>query len=239
MALTDDALDKIKDLIVSGELKPGDRLPPEAELSERLGLSRNSLREAVKALDFIKVLDVRRGSGTYVTALSADDLTEAVSFLVDVHASGSLREILEVRRIFEAETAYRAATVIDETGLDQLRRTIADTDPQSIESLVANDFVFHSTIAQYAGNDYLAAMLEAVSVKTTRARTWRGMSEDGAIEKTLNEHRAIIDALAAGDSRLAQSIMTLHVTGVQQWVDHVDGPADEEADELTSTAPDS
>lgn len=239
MALTDDALDKIKDLIVSGELKPGDRLPPEAELSERLGLSRNSLREAVKALDFIKVLDVRRGSGTYVTALSADDLTEAVSFLVDVHASGSLREILEVRRIFEAETAYRAATVIDETGLDQLRRTIADTDPQSIESLVANDFVFHSTIAQYAGNDYLAAMLEAVSVKTTRARTWRGMSEDGAIEKTLNEHRAIIDALAAGDSRLAQSIMTLHVTGVQQWVDHVDGPADVEADELTATAPDS
>ena len=120
MALTDDALDKIKDLIVTGELRPGDRLPPEAELSERLGLSRNSLREAVKALDFINVLDVRRGSGTYVTSLSAEDLTEAVSFLVDVHASGSLREILEVRRIFEAETAYRAATRIDAAGLEDL-----------------------------------------------------------------------------------------------------------------------
>ena len=222
MALTDDALDKIKNLIVSGELKPGDRLPPEAELSERLGLSRNSLREAVKALDFIKVLDVRRGSGTYVTSLSAEDLTEAVSFLVDVHASGSLREILEVRRIFEAETAYRAASAIDEAGLEALRETIENTDPESIESLVANDFVFHSTVASYAGNDYLAAMLEAVSVKTTRARTWRGMSEEGAVEKTLNEHRSIIEALAAGDARLAQSIMILHVSGVQQWVDHVD-----------------
>ncbi|MCS4594620.1 FadR family transcriptional regulator [Brevibacterium sediminis] len=222
MALTDDALEKIKELIVSGELGPGDRLPPEAELSERLGLSRNSLREAVKALDFINVLDVRRGSGTYVTSLAAEDMVEAVSFLVDVHASGSLREILEVRRIFEAETAYRAASLIDETGLDELRATIADTDPTSIESLVAQDFEFHSTIARYAGNDYLAAMLEAVSVKTTRARTWRGMSEDGAVEKTLSEHRAIIDALAAGDARLAQSIMVLHVTGVQRWVDHVD-----------------
>lgn len=227
MALTDDALGKIKDLIVSGELKPGDRLPPEAELSERLGLSRNSLREAVKALDFINVLDVRRGSGTYVTALAAEDMVEAVSFLIDVHASGSLREILEVRRIFEAETVYRAASLIDENGLEQLRATITDTDPASIESLVEQDFEFHSTIASYAGNDYLAAMLEAVSVKTTRARTWRGMSEDGAVEKTLSEHRAIIDALAAGDARLAQSIMVLHVTGVQRWVDHVE--VDDEA----------
>jgi len=228
MALTDDALGKIKDLIVSGELRPGDRLPPEAELSERLGLSRNSLREAVKALDFINVLDVRRGSGTYVTSLAAEDMVEAVSFLVDVHASESLREILEVRRIFEAETAYRAAALIDESGLEQLRATITDTDPTSIESLVEQDFEFHSTIASYADNDYLAAMLEAVSVKTARARTWRGMSEDGAVEKTLSEHRAIIDALAAGDARLAQSIMVLHVTGVQRWVDHVDVD-DEEA----------
>ncbi|MFC9442425.1 MULTISPECIES: FadR/GntR family transcriptional regulator [Brevibacterium] len=227
MALTDDALDKIKDLIVTGELRPGDRLPPEAELSERLGLSRNSLREAVKALDFINVLDVRRGSGTYVTSLSAEDLTEAVSFLVDVHASGSLREILEVRRIFEAETAYRAATRIDAAGLEDLRQTIRDTDPDSVESLVSHDFDFHATIAKHAGNDYLAAMLEAVSMKTTRARTWRGMTDPGAIERTLDEHRAIIDALAAGDARLAQSMMILHVTGVQRWVDEVDVVADD------------
>src|SRR5699024_2219089 len=88
-------------------------------------------------------------------------------------------------------------------------------------SLVEQDFEFHSTIARYAGNEYLAAMLEAVSVKTTRARTWRGMSEDGAVEKTLSEHRAIIDALADGDARLAQSIMVLHVNGVQRWVNNV------------------
>src|SRR5699024_11423690 len=114
------------------------------------------------------------GSGTYVTALAAEDMVEAVSFLTDVHASGSLREILEVRRIFEAETAYRAAARIDEPGRDQLRATITDTDPTSIESLVEQAFEFHSTIARYAGNQYLPAMLEAVSVATTRARTWRG-----------------------------------------------------------------
>ena len=70
MALTDEAIDKIKGMITSGELGPGDRLPKEADLAERLGLSRNSLREAVKALSMIRVLDVRQGDGTYVTSLA-------------------------------------------------------------------------------------------------------------------------------------------------------------------------
>ena len=69
MAVTDEAIDKIKEMIVSGELGPGDRLPKESDLADRLGLSRNSLREAVKALSLIHVLDVRQGDGTYVTSL--------------------------------------------------------------------------------------------------------------------------------------------------------------------------
>lgn len=229
MALTDDALTKIKDLIVSGELRPGDRLPPEAALSERLGLSRNSLREAVKALDFINVLDVRRGSGTYVTPLSAADLTDAIGFLVEVHSSGSLDEILDVRRVFEAETAYRAALHIDEAGLQRLRTLIDATDPGDVESLVDNDFAFHGTIASYAANDYLAAMLQAVSVKTTRIRTWRGLTQEGVVERTLDEHRAILNALAAGDPQRAQAAMIVHVSGVEEWAKSVKGTAAPEA----------
>ena len=79
MAVTDEAIEKIKAMIVAGELAPGDRLPPEKELSERLGLSRNSMREAVKALEVIRVLDVRRGDGTYVTSLEPHLLLEAIS----------------------------------------------------------------------------------------------------------------------------------------------------------------
>ena len=72
MPVTDVAIDKIKDMIISGELAPGDRLPKEAELAQRLGLSRSSLREAVKALCLIRVLDVRQGDGTYVTRLDSE-----------------------------------------------------------------------------------------------------------------------------------------------------------------------
>ena len=70
MALTDQAIAKIKDLIVTGEFAPGARLPKEQELAEQLGLSRNSLREAVRALTLVGVLEPRQGDGTYVTSLS-------------------------------------------------------------------------------------------------------------------------------------------------------------------------
>ncbi|WP_256390256.1 GntR family transcriptional regulator, partial [Vibrio parahaemolyticus] len=70
-------------------------------MSERLGLSRNSLREAVKALDMMRVLDVRRGDGTYVTSLEPRLLLEAMTFVADLHQDGSVLEIFEVRRVLE------------------------------------------------------------------------------------------------------------------------------------------
>jgi len=85
VAVTDEAIDKIKEMIVSGELGPGDRLPKEADLADRLGLSRNSLREAVKALSLIHVLDVRQGDGTYVTSLEPRLLLDAMTFVVEFH----------------------------------------------------------------------------------------------------------------------------------------------------------
>ncbi len=110
MAVTDEAIEKIKAMIVSGELGPGDRLPPEKELAERLGLSRNSMREAVKALEVIRVLDVRRGDGTYVTSLEPHLLLEAISFVVDMHDDDSLLELFAVRRMLESQATGLAAT---------------------------------------------------------------------------------------------------------------------------------
>src|SRR5207245_9447568 len=101
VAITDAAIEKIKEMIVSGELRPGDRLPREADLAERLGLSRNSLREAVKALSLIHVLDVRQGDGTYVTSLEPQLLLETLSFVVDFHRDDSVRQFLEIRRVLE------------------------------------------------------------------------------------------------------------------------------------------
>ena len=98
MALTDEAIEQDQgSMITSGELGPGDRLPKEADLAERLGLSRNSLREAVKALSMIRVLDVRQGDGTYATSLEPSLLLDALSFIVDFHRDDTVLEFLEIR----------------------------------------------------------------------------------------------------------------------------------------------
>ncbi|MDQ6917883.1 MAG: GntR family transcriptional regulator, partial [Candidatus Dormibacteraeota bacterium] len=101
LSVTDDAIDKIRALIVSGQWGPGDRLPPEAELAARLGLSRNSLREAVRALSMVRVLEVRQGDGTYVSSLEADLLLESTRFATDLMRNHIVLELYAVRRMLE------------------------------------------------------------------------------------------------------------------------------------------
>jgi len=115
VALTDEAIEKIKAMIVSGTLRAGDRLPKEADLAADLGLSRSSLREAVKALSLVNILVVRRGDGTYVSSLEPAVLLEALSFIVDFHRDTSVLEFLRVRRILEpAATAMAAERITPE-----------------------------------------------------------------------------------------------------------------------------
>lgn len=219
MAVTDEAILKIKDMIVSGELGPGSRLPPEGELSERLGLSRSSLREAVKALAVIRVLDVRRGDGTYVTSLKPDLLLEAMSFVVDLHSDDSILDILEVRRILESRAAAMAAGSITPEVLGELDALVDDLpDHADVESLVAHDLEFHQRIADAAGNAYLANLVHSLSSHTVRARIWRGITQGGSIDRTIEEHRRIVRALRDGDADLASALMTAHVAGVEQWL---------------------
>ena len=99
MSVTTQAIESIRAMIVDGRIEPGDRLPPEQELAEQLGLSRGSLREAVRALAQIKVLDVRRGDGTYVRSLQPSDLLSGMVFALELVQARGLDEVLEVRRL--------------------------------------------------------------------------------------------------------------------------------------------
>lgn len=219
MAVTDEAIEKIKAMIVSGELGPGDRLPPEKELAERLGLSRNSMREAVKALEVIRVLDVRRGDGTYVTSLEPHLLLEAISFVIDMHDDDSLLELFAVRRMLESQATGLAATHGDDEAIAALQAEIAGVDAGvSIDDLVAHDIRFHQDIVRMTGNGYLASLIDSLSSQTIRARVWRGLTEQGAVERTLSEHQAIADAIAQHDPSLATSLATAHIAGVERWL---------------------
>ncbi|TVL90499.1 FadR/GntR family transcriptional regulator [Streptomyces sp. SAJ15] len=219
MAVTDEAIEKIKGMIVSGALRPGDRLPKESELAAELGLSRNSLREAVRALTLIRILDVRQGDGTYVTSLDPQLLLEALGFVVDFHRDDTALEFLAVRRILEPAATALACPRISDAELDALEAELEALGPDpSVDELVACDIRFHRGIVRASGNGVLCSLLDGLSGPAGRARVWRGLTREDAVDRTLREHRAILDALRDRDAEAARSWATAHITSHEQWL---------------------
>src|SRR5687767_15678388 len=119
-SLTETAIEKVRELIASGHLAPGERLPPETELAEALGTGRNTMREAVRALVTARVLDVRRGDGTFVTSLRPELLLAGIGAAADLLQGRFTLELVEVRRILEPAATRLAATRISDTTLAEL-----------------------------------------------------------------------------------------------------------------------
>jgi GntR family transcriptional repressor for pyruvate dehydrogenase complex len=220
MALTDEAIEQIRDLIRSGALPPGSRLPPENELAAQLGLSRNSMREAVKALELVRVLDVRRGDGTYVTSLEPRLLLEGLGLAVDLLQDDSILSVVEVRRLLEPAATGLAAERISDEGLRALEARLGEMEAAGTdaERQVAADAAFHLEIYSATKNQTLLSILDGLSSLTLRARIWRAVVEAEAINATLYEHRAICSALAARDRPLAEAAALIHVNTSETWL---------------------
>lgn len=219
MAVTDLAIDKLRAMIASGELRPGQRLPREADLATQLGLSRSSLREAVRVLSVLRVLDVRQGDGTYISSLSPESLVEALTFIADFHQDSSVLHLLELRGILEPAASARAARRATEAQIGELREILGRATPESsVEELISADIEFHAAIAAISGNPVLASLIESLSGRTQRARLWRAITEEGALARTLAEHRSMFEAIEARDADLAESWARVHVSGVEHWL---------------------
>jgi GntR family transcriptional repressor for pyruvate dehydrogenase complex len=216
---TETAIARIRDLIVAGELAPGSRLPPEHELAAQLGLSRNTAREAVRALVTARVLDVRRGDGTYVTSLSPGLLLEGIGSAVELMRDDGALEVLEVRRYLEPAATALAAGRIDQDGLRALAASIQRMrEAADDEQFVAHDAEFHARVAEASGNGTLASLLAGLSSRTMRVRVLRAMSDAEALRRTIDQHEGIYAALAAGDPNLAQAMAVQHVITTEAWL---------------------
>src|SRR5688572_14793788 len=161
--LTEAAIQQMRAMIASGDLQPGSRLPPEAELATAVGASRNTVREAVRALVTARVLDVRRGDGTFVTSLRPELLLEGVTAAVELMHEGFSLELIVVRRILEPAATRLAADRMDDTTLGELERLLADMEAApSAADRMPFDAEFHEAIARRSDNATLASMLAAV-----------------------------------------------------------------------------
>lgn len=231
---TDVVIDSIKGMLTRGELVPGSRLPIEKDLAERLGVSRGPLREGVRALVLLGVLETKQGDGTFVTSLDPRTLLSPLGFFTELQQPAYIVELLAVRRVLEAESVAAAAIRLTEAELIDLDRVLSVVDDLianepdiNIEACVEADAEFHRIIARGSGNRPLAAIIDTLGGRTFRARVWRAISSRGAIQETQSEHRAILDALVRRDPERARIRMSSHLLGVEEFsAEHADEDPD-------------
>lgn len=205
--LFEDIAEKIADMVRAGEFSPGSRLPGERELSERLGASRVTIREAEIALQARGLLRIRAGSGVYVCDLK----TEASDELPSVSAF----ELTEARSLFESEAAALAAPIISDADLAKLDALLAvmaeDSDDE--ERSTAADREFHMTIAAASSNRVIIHTVQTLwkfrmEVPQVRLTHESVCHHDGAARQ--DEHAAIVEALRRRDAKGARQAMRLH-----------------------------
>jgi GntR family transcriptional repressor for pyruvate dehydrogenase complex len=222
MSVTTKAIENIRAMIVDGRLAPGDRLPPEQELAELLGVSRGSLREAVRALSQINVLDVRRGDGTYVRSLEPTDLLSGLFFAIELLQARGLDEVLEVRRLLFPPAAGLAAQRATEGQLAAMRSVI-----EKLEVAVDSDTIadlhreFQGIVADATGNEWLSSILRALQLEGEHVRRAWLNSKPTIREVAIAHQKLILEALERRDPEMARSIATIQVDTRKRWVDHL------------------
>lgn len=220
MSVTSQAIQEIRAMVESGELQPGDRLPPEQELADHLGISRGSLREAVRALSQIQILDVRRGDGTYVASLAPSELLSSLSLVMEVLQARGQEEVVEVRRLLLPPAMALAAQRATDEQIAELREIVdrgdEATDPDEIVDLHHR---FQSVLARSTGNETLAAILDALQIRGAKARrTWL-FAEPGNQSRGVAHERVLLDAIERRDVEMARTIAALQVETRQRFLD--------------------
>lgn len=229
----DVVVDYVRDELAHGRLVAGDRLPTEHEFAERLGLSRNSVREAVRTLQSAGLVDVRHGTGSFVREGVEASLAQLMLFRTLV-AQADVSALIEVRRVFERACAELAARRRGDADLAAMRdaidrmRRLADEAAPPEAALLEADLAFHRAVYRAGGNEMLASLadfvLTAVSPWVARSLAHHGAARTAAFHET--EYRRILagDAEGAGDDASA----ALHAAdmNMELWREGLAGEAD-------------
>lgn len=204
-------------LITAGQLKPGDKLPPERELAERFAVSRPSIREAFRALEIIGLIEVRPGGGTYITDLNMAPFITLISPLFFCKPNAE-RELLEFRQLIETEAVRLASAQQLPQGMAALRGAIGDME-RALEQYEPGkgadaDIRFHQAIFQCSENAVLNKVAECVfcflenSVRFNRAVIIKDIRQS---QQLLDQHRLILQAIESGQDLAAAQAMSDHL----------------------------
>jgi GntR family transcriptional regulator, transcriptional repressor for pyruvate dehydrogenase complex len=215
-ALPDQIAERILQMIKDRQLKPGDKLPPERELSVMMNVGRPALREALRALSLMNVIEIRQGTGAYVTQLNTAQLVQHLDFVFSLN-DAALMDLFDARKIVEAGIAELAARHITDEDIALLEACLQKSvdsahDP---ELFLFADLELHTLIATIARNPILIRFIESIHQLglVSRRRTGR---LDGVIEQSMSDHHHIIETLKARDSQAAREAMLAHLGNVEE-----------------------
>jgi GntR family transcriptional regulator, transcriptional repressor for pyruvate dehydrogenase complex len=214
-AISEDIVANLLSLIRERELRPGDKLPPERELAAMMQVSRPSLREALRALAIMNIIEIRQGDGTYVTSLEPNLLMAHLDFVFAL-TDATFLELFEARRILEPGIAAIAAARISDAEIAGLEECLARSVEQidNLDAIAAMDLEIHERIARAAGNSILQRFLASLSQlgKVSRQRT---VALPGLAHQAVQDHQRIVAALKRHDAAAAAAAMLDHLRRVE------------------------
>lgn len=207
---------RILDRVTTGVLRPGDALPPERELAVSLGVSRPSVREAIRGLAILGVVRTRQGGGATISELDADAILGPIQFFLSLEES-NVRNLYDARSLIESDVARRAAENMDEAALNRLDEILSAQegtidDPMAFRE---SDLAFHEALWEGSGNAYLKRIGESLNVIGLEFRN-KASETRGVLEQSLEDHRALVKAIRSREPEAAARAAARHMQNVYQ-----------------------
>jgi len=219
----EEIVEQIKQLILDGHIKPGDKLPSERHLVESFKVSRASIREALSALEMMGLIEVRTGEGAYFRQLQADSMAVSLTWALSME-KGSVLELLEVRRMMEVQAVGYAAERATAEELNELEAILNSMQLNLYNSGTLSekaDHSFHYHIARATHNKIIIRLMDTISdhlqhlIRASRSKLYEGKYTP---ELLYDEHVRILSALKDRNAEEARKQMTIHLSGVEEEI---------------------
>ena len=209
---------QVKAMIADGKLKGGDRLPPERDLAEKFVVSRTSVREALRALESLGLVEIRPGEGTFVRQVSIDTLIEPLALLM-VSQREAIGELFEARRLLEPSLAALAATRATPDEIQEMERILDEQGKEvaSGRTGLAQDAQFHAAIGAAAHNRAITRIAHGIMDLLTQSRE-DSLNTPGRPTRSHEDHRRILAAIGRRDADGARAAMLEHIGAVEGLV---------------------
>jgi len=214
----DKIIRQIRSLITSGQLKPGDRLPPERKLAERLGVGRTNVRDAIRKLEFYGILKTLPQSGTVVTGMGITALEGLITDVLELE-DNDFASLVETRVVLETEAARLAAMRRTDEDIENMRKALEAYEKKVKQGVqaVEEDLIFHLKVAEASKNSVLRSLMLIITPDIVNSFIKLDVCKDGRFYKALDEHKDLLKYIIDQEPEKAAEAMRTHLHDVYEY----------------------